>query len=768
MSIAINSNFERDQVIASASQTIFTYSFPIFDDTFITVYRTPSGDTPNDVTQKLNLGTDYSVTGVGDEAGGTIVLTVGAGAGDVITMVGTEPIDRESVFADLNPFTVALNQQLNNQTVTQQQTFTYWDHITPHYNYSELVSDQVRPFKRILPMLPDGYVWVGRGSIGNVPDDIIAVKLPTGGGGDNDHCCKVPIVVPGNDFAVGDWISLYGGTYFKGQADNAIDAECIGVVVSITTPGSEFVLQQSGYIESTDAVFSALTPGPYFLDTAVAGNMVTTDATQNGQVSRPVFDADTASSGWVLPYRGLIVGGAAPSVPPGPPNVIPIPIPNTFSVGDVVYINGSLSYALAQANSLARAQAVGIVIAATPTQFTLQTSGYNTGAVTKDDAGANIVAGNVYYLSPTVPGKLTSTNPTGVGQISKPMYISEQAAGITGTDAGYIMPQRPLDLSGSNNTNPIIPGTFTPGDWVYVSADNTYALAKADTLATSQAVGVVISSAGGNSVIQTNGYLSGIVTQDDAAAPIVSGDIYYLSATVAGAITNTAPSGVGQYTKPLYVQQTLSGNVGDVLEQRPLIVTSGGGGGTGWTLLDSQTASNSANITLTGMTGYYRYMIVLENIIPVAGGNNGFLWMLTSADGGSTFAGANAYAWSSINWVENGATQQNYSDSAIRIAGVNTTNAYGISSTTAVGGASGFINIINPGNTSYYKQFTIDTMWQTYPIIVAYEFQNKGSGVSILTTLIDSVRFYFTTTAISTGTIANISSGTFKLYGTTV
>jgi|SRR6266850_2717945 len=182
MSIAINSNFERDQLVAAPAQTIFVYSFPVFDETYLKVYQYNSGDTPDDATQLLTLGADYTVTGVGAEAGGTIILTVPATSGDIITIVGAEPIDRLSVFPDLNPFTVAMNQQLNELTVMIEQVYTYWANITPHYNFDELVSTTVRPLKRILPMLPDGHVWVGRGALNVNPDDIITMPFNTAQG----------------------------------------------------------------------------------------------------------------------------------------------------------------------------------------------------------------------------------------------------------------------------------------------------------------------------------------------------------------------------------------------------------------------------------------------------------------------------------------------------------------------------------------------------------------------------------------------------------
>ena len=135
-------------------------------------------------------------------------------------------------------------------------------------------------------------------------------SLAAGGGGGGS---VIQSFMQVNTFTVGQWVRVdNSGTYVLAKADNAQDAETLGVVIAATP--TMFTLQQSGYIQSSQNIFNFLSPGnAYFLDTLTSGNMVITDATINGQVSRPVFIPDTPSSGWVVPYRGMIVGGPAPS-----------------------------------------------------------------------------------------------------------------------------------------------------------------------------------------------------------------------------------------------------------------------------------------------------------------------------------------------------------------------------------------------------------------------------------------------------------------------
>jgi hypothetical protein len=209
--------------------------------------------------------------------------------------------------------------------------------------------------------------------------------------------------------SVGQWLRVQPitGQYVLAQGDNAEDGEVVGIVI-VSTP-TTFTLQQSGYISSAQNVVSGLVAGDVqFLDTATPGAMVPTDASVNGQISRPVFLPDSPTSGWVLPYRPLIVGGAAPSPTPGPgtdTNIVTVnQTAHGFTPGTVLYVNtvpnsGGLSYAEALANNFNTSQAVGIVVAnpaPTTNQFTLQFAGYNVGSLLTDYLENPILGGTVY------------------------------------------------------------------------------------------------------------------------------------------------------------------------------------------------------------------------------------------------------------------------------------------------------------------------------------------------------------------------------------
>lgn len=86
-----------------------------------------------------------------------------------------------------------------------------------------------------------------------------------------------------------------------------------------------------------------------------------------------------------------------------------------FSVGDVVYFNGTI-YALADASAESTAEVAGIVSAVADTNnFTLLYSGYISGL-------SGLTSGAAHFLSETA-GDLTATEPTTAGAVSKPLLI---------------------------------------------------------------------------------------------------------------------------------------------------------------------------------------------------------------------------------------------------------------------------------------------------------------------------------------------------------
>lgn len=103
MTITINPT--RNEFTATAGQTVFTYTFKIFAATDLNVFQTPAGQDCADT----DLITTFTVTGVGDEDGGTVILNTGATVGDLITIVSDIPDNRTTDYqfnGDFFPTTV--------------------------------------------------------------------------------------------------------------------------------------------------------------------------------------------------------------------------------------------------------------------------------------------------------------------------------------------------------------------------------------------------------------------------------------------------------------------------------------------------------------------------------------------------------------------------------------------------------------------------------------------------------------------------------------
>jgi|GEM_PF-5990154 len=123
----------RNEYTGNAAQTIFNYTFKIFESTDLNVYVTPSGQVANDST---DITTAYTVTGEGLEVGGSITLSTGVSAGDLVTIVSNIPSSRTTDYqnnGDFRPAVVNSDfdrvvsitkkiEDLQNRTLLQEQS----------------------------------------------------------------------------------------------------------------------------------------------------------------------------------------------------------------------------------------------------------------------------------------------------------------------------------------------------------------------------------------------------------------------------------------------------------------------------------------------------------------------------------------------------------------------------------------------------------------------------------------------------------------------
>ena len=125
--ILITQNDRRRQVTAIGAEPSVTFDFPIFEEDQISVLRT-AFDTG--LTAPLVLNIDYTVSGIGVQAGGTVifdtvVFPTGLSAGDVITLSGDAPIKRITDFQTVGDYFAAdINRELDTITIVQQELDT--------------------------------------------------------------------------------------------------------------------------------------------------------------------------------------------------------------------------------------------------------------------------------------------------------------------------------------------------------------------------------------------------------------------------------------------------------------------------------------------------------------------------------------------------------------------------------------------------------------------------------------------------------------------
>ncbi|BAQ87523.1 tail fiber [uncultured Mediterranean phage uvMED] len=111
MAILVNDTTPRNQYTASAGQTVFAYSFEIFEVTDIKVFK---GSTLLTYASSPSGATQYSVSGAGTTGGGNVTLGGGATVNDIYTIVRDIPVKRTTDFPLSGPFVIdSLNTDLD-------------------------------------------------------------------------------------------------------------------------------------------------------------------------------------------------------------------------------------------------------------------------------------------------------------------------------------------------------------------------------------------------------------------------------------------------------------------------------------------------------------------------------------------------------------------------------------------------------------------------------------------------------------------------------
>jgi hypothetical protein len=269
---------------------------------------------------------------------------------------------------------------------------------------------------------------------------------PSGGGASITYTFDQPTVVsPALYLGAAVRVDVATGLWMTTLATTALQAEFYAFIVGIT--GTTYTVQFAGPVPAGTPLLTGLIPGtPYYLSDTVAGGISAVPPAVTGEVNLPVLWAMDNGNSVIKMSRGFIEGsgGGGGGGGSAPNNVATVTQNgNTFHLGDALYLMSDQTFALANARSLAAAQAEWVVtsIVTANSVFTIQQGGKIQGLITIDDQGAAILSGPIYYVSPIVgqEGKLTLNNPTTAGYYSKPFYVQEVASSNT----GWLLDQRP-------------------------------------------------------------------------------------------------------------------------------------------------------------------------------------------------------------------------------------------------------------------------------------------------------------------------------------
>lgn len=248
----------RNQYVATNGQTIFNYTFEIAAAADIKLYQRAAGSTPNDTLDLKTYLTDYTLTGVGGNNGGTVVLVSGATTGDIITLQGNAPADRDTAFTPGGVIQAQnLNLEFDNGVLIYQTILAILNNLVPRYPESAVV----QAFETILPNLTANKVW----QMNDTGTAIIASTMVSGevfashASGQGASLIGLHPTGTVQDLANAPFILKTANT----AAPNAQSLGALGSGVLKSATGSG-VVSISAPLTSLDAVSSAADMMPYY------------------------------------------------------------------------------------------------------------------------------------------------------------------------------------------------------------------------------------------------------------------------------------------------------------------------------------------------------------------------------------------------------------------------------------------------------------------------------------------------------------------------
>lgn len=113
-----------------------------------------------------------------------------------------------------------------------------------------------------------------------------------------------PITQNGHGYVKGQILYFNGSTWLKAKGDSINTSWTVGMVYAVQST-NVFKLLLLGYIDGLSGLTAGVT---YFLSTSTAGGMQNASPVTDGYVRKPVFIADSATSGYFFNFNPTVVG----------------------------------------------------------------------------------------------------------------------------------------------------------------------------------------------------------------------------------------------------------------------------------------------------------------------------------------------------------------------------------------------------------------------------------------------------------------------------
>ena len=224
-------------------------------------------------------------------------------------------------------------------------------------------------------------------------------------------------------------------------------------------------------------------------------------------------------------------------------------IPSGLTLNSIIGITADVFGSVSNTSLSSSQKYLGFITAVGDTSYTITTSGFfNRSPALSDNV--------LYYLS---DGGITSTVPTTVGSVIKPVLFSLGSTGAVVLNQKEILISESTSyIKSASRTIAEIPtnGNLSVGNSVFYNIPgSTWAKSKADAFNTSEVFGIIESITGLTATVVTQGSVivpSTVLHDVGDGGGSGGNDIWFLSGTTAGHMQNLAPTLPNQIIKPLY------------------------------------------------------------------------------------------------------------------------------------------------------------------------------------------------------------------------